>query len=367
MSTYKNLSTANLPDPAIDPAAGEEASDHFNTSNTWTGDGSNHSESSVGFQPDFVWMKSRSNGISHALFDSVRGVGKMLNSNNTVAEITNSQYGYLSSFDTNGHTWTVGSSDGTYGTYPSATYISWNWKAGTSFSNDASATGVGDSDSSGSVNTKAGFSIITYTGNGNSSNAIAHGLGATPEWLLIKARDATTAWVVNHVGMGMTSGYQNLNSGGQFVSATNNLVAISSSTFSVGVDSHVNGNGVNFVAYCFASKEGYSKFGTYEGTNAAGGPFVYLGFRPALVFLKLADSSANGWFMFDNKRDTHNELDDYLLANDSGAEINQAARAVDFYSNGFRLRTDAEFDPNGSGTYVYMAFAEQHFKFSNAR
>ena len=140
MSTYKNLSTANLPDPAIDPAAGEEASDHFNTSNTWTGDGSNHSESSVGFQPDFVWMKSRSNGISHALFDSVRGVGKMLNSNNTVAEITNSQYGYLSSFDTNGHTWTVGSSDGTYGTYPSATYISWNWKAGTSFSNDASVT-----------------------------------------------------------------------------------------------------------------------------------------------------------------------------------------------------------------------------------
>ncbi len=363
-SGFGKLSTANLPNPAIDPAQGENPTEYWDAQ-LHTGNGGTQAISSFAFQPNWVWIKNRDNADDHYMYDSIRGATKTLHSNKTDAEFTSPNA--LQSFDSDG--FTTGGDGGT--NRSSQGYVAWAWKAETSQSFSGES---GTSDSTVSSSSEAGFSIVKYTG--GSTERVKHGLGAAPEWILVKDLDSASNWAVYHSGL-TTNNFLELNGTGaqssgsnpRFLSSTYGTSVPTSTYFFVRnySGSTTNNTGNEYIAYCFAPKEGYSKFGTYEGTNAAGGPFVYLGFRPALVILKLADSSSNGFFMFDNKRNTHNEVDNYLLANDSGAEINQAARAVDFLSNGFKLRTDAEFDPNGSGTYVYMAFADQPFKFSNAR
>ena len=359
-SGFLALCTANLPDPvaAIDPAEGGSPQDYFNTI-IWSGTGSSNALD-VGFQPDFTWIKRRNGTQSHNLHNSVNGATKFLISNTTAAEQTDSSI--LASFDTNGIT--VG--DNTWSNASGGTYVGWNWKAGTAFSNDASATGIGTIDSAGSVNTDAGFSIIGYTGTG-SAGSIAHGLGVAPEMVVVKVRSTTNNWCVYHVSTG-NGNYTLLNTtvasaadGGGFWNGT----TPSTSVITLGSAGGVNLSGGTFIAYCFASVDGYSRFGQFIGNGNADGPFVYTGFRPAWVMIKRTDS-ARSWAIVDNVRDPDNEVLQTLEADNSDAEYGNS-NVLDFLSNGFKTRSTGPSWNASGGTYIYMAFAEQPFKYANAR
>ena len=257
---------------------------------------------------------------------------------------------------------TVGSEDGFNAS--SDTFVAWNWKAGTSFSNDASATGVGTIDSTGSINTTAGFSIISYSGTGT-AGTIAHGLGAVPTWYFIKQRNTTGGWIVYHKGNTSSpeTDYLRLDKNDTTVDdAIFNDTAPTSSVFSIGTNAPVNTNGGTYIAYCFADVKGYSKFGGYTGNGNADGTFVYTGFKPAWVMYKRTNTGAD-WHMYDNKRDPINQVDLTIFTNSNSVEA--SGDALDFLSNGFKQRnTGAE--ANGSGdSYIYMAFAENPFVNSN--
>jgi len=362
------LCSQNLPD--VDIIDGTE---NFNTV-LWTGNGaSSRAISGVGFSPDWVWAKQRSQAISHVLYDSVRGAGsdKELVSNSTNAEGAGNQdqYGYLSSFDSDGFTGADGtSSPNYYFNENSQTFVAWNWLAGTSFSNDASATGVGTIDSSGQVNTTAGFSIISWTGIG-SAGTVAHGLGATPTAIIIKNRDQGDKWIVYHQGQNASpaTGYLSLNETSAFGASTSvfNNTAPTSTVFTVNTGGSVNASSENYIAYCFTDIEGYSKHGSYVGNGNANGAFVYTGFRPAWIIIKATDSTQS-WWMHDNKRDVDNVVEHNLAANLSNAEDDDYP-VIDFLSNGFKCRsTDTSHNGNGN-VIVFLAFADQPFKFANAR
>jgi hypothetical protein len=364
MSTYTALSTANLPDPAIDPAAGEEASDHFNTV-LWTGDGSSGRSITTGHQPDWVWTKERNSAIKHIAQDSVLGTGKYLHPNTTQAEQSASTL--ITSFDSNG--FTIGNSGSINGS--SDTYVAWSWKAGTSFSNDASATGVGTIDSTGTVNTKAGFSIISYTGTG-SSGTIAHGLGVAPAWFIVKNRDDGDAagntngnWLVFHQSLSTNQWLKLETTDSAFTNSDAFGGVPSSTTIQLGTFNSTNGSGDRMICYAFAEKEGYSKFGSYVGNGSADGPFIYTGFRVSMVILKRTDSGGS-WTISDSVRDTSNPITPYLFPAASDAEATDTSNEIDFLSNGFKLRHDTR-NNTSSATYIFMAFADQPFKFSNAR
>jgi hypothetical protein len=372
MSEYKSLSTANLPDPAIDPAKGENPTDYFNTVlYTGTSDDSAKVITGVGFQPDFIWSKGRSGTYAvrnHFLRDAVRGANKNLHSNTTDAEASDSG----NSFDVDGVT--LSSDYGQNGL--NTNHVLWSWKAGTSFSNDASATGVGTIDSTGSVSTEAGFSIISYTGTG-SSGTIAHGLGVAPSWFFVKNRtdgDASgnTAgnWIVYHQSLSTNQWLKLETTDSVFTNADAFGGSPSSTTIQLGTFNSTNGSGDNMICYAFSEKEGYSKFGSFEGNGdtGSGGPFIYTGFRPAWVMIKPADEGRD-WRMYDNKRDVDNRAENPLQANTTATEADESSTGgVDLLSNGFKVRTDNAviFNSNGN-TMIYMAFAEQPFKFSNAR
>ena len=356
------LCTANLPDPvaAIDPAQGGSPQDYFNTV-LYTGNATARSISGVGFQPDWVWIKERSGTSNHMLFDSVRGAGERLISDTTNAELTDTNR--LSSFDSDG--FSLGTNNAV--NENTETYASWNWKAGTSFSNDASSTSVGSIDSAGSVSADTGFSIISYTGTG-SAGTIAHGLGVAPDMILVKARSAVASWQVYHAGVASDAETDYLVLNTTAAAVDNNTVwndtAPTTSVFSIGTASGVNTDGNTLIAYCFAGVDGYSKFGAYTGNGSTDGTFVYTGFRPAFVIVKRTNS-AYAWHILDIERNVLNPMDKYLNANTNVAE--QTHTFWDFVSNGFKIRnTGASYNADG-GTYIYMAFAEQPFKYANAR
>jgi hypothetical protein len=330
----------------------DKPTDHFNTV-LYTGTGASLANTGVGFQPDFTWIKGRSGATEHVLTDSVRGVTKEISSNDNGAEETVAQG--LTAFGTDG--FTVGT-DGSYNT-SSATYASWNWKAGTSFTNDASATGVGSIDSAGSVNTDAGFSIIRYGGTG-SLGTVAHGLGVAPSFIAFKRLDTTGNWVNYHKSIGATK-YLRFDGTQAEITASDefNDTEPTSTVFTVETDGAVNASGTNnIIAYCFAEKQGFSKFGKYTGNGSADGTFVYTGFKPAFVMVKRTDNSGN-WWIHDSGRNTYNVVNKYLFADSSSAEGTDDN--MDFLSNGFKLRV-ATYQPNTSGgTWIYLAIAEQPF------
>ena len=330
----------------------DKPSEHFETS-LYTGTGSSLAISGLNFAPDFTWIKGRSGATEHVLTDSVRGVTKELSSNDNGAEETVAQG--LTAFGTDG--FTVGT-DGSYNT-SSATYASWNWKAGTSFTNDASATGVGSIDSAGSVNTDAGFSIIRYGGTG-SLGTVAHGLGVAPSFIAFKRLDTTGNWVNYHKSIGATK-YLRFDGIQAEITASDefNDTEPTSTVFTVETDGAVNASGTNnIIAYCFAEKQGFSKFGKYTGNGSADGTFVYTGFKPAFVMVKRTDNSGN-WWIHDSGRNTYNVVNKYLFADSSSAEGTDDN--MDFLSNGFKLRV-ATYQPNTSGgTWIYLAIAEQPF------
>jgi hypothetical protein len=326
----------------------DKPSDYFNTK-LYTGTGSATSITGVGFQPDLVYTTSRSNGYNNGMFDSVRGVQKELTTNTTNAEATLTTA--ISSFDSDGFSF----SGSAYNT-SAYTFVGWNWKAGgTAVSNtDGSIT------SSVSANTDAGFSIVSYTGTGSAST-IGHGLGSAPKMVICKTRSTAGVWLSWHTGIPITGQIQLQSTDAVYNPGTGlywNSTLPTSSVFSVGTSGSVNGSGTTYIAYCFAEKQGYSKFGSYIGNASTNGTFVYTGFKPAFAMVKRTDSTGS-WFMYDAKRNTYNVLNNYLLADTSGAE--GTAEVFDFTSQGFKLRYAGGQVNTSGASMIYMAFAENPF------
>jgi len=324
---------------------------HFNTV-LYTGNGSTQSITGVGFQPDWVWVKERSSTSSHQLVDAVRGYNKRLFSNSNSAQATDgSPYNDFKSFDTDG--FSIG--NGGAVNENSQTYAAWNWKA----NGAGSANTDGSINSTVSVNTTAGFSIVQYTGTGSNAT-VGHGLGVTPDAVIIKCANDTQNWRVYHKGMDATApeDYALILNNSTVRDNDNtafNDTAPTSTTFSIGTSATINQNGNIMIAYCFAEKKGYSKFGSYIGNGNVNGTFVYTGFRPAFVIQRQADGDRD-WTMIDSKRSTFNVMDDRLLPNDSAAEATN--NLTDFLSNGFKCRGNQSNTNANASRYIYWAFAE---------
>lgn len=362
-SGYKSLCTYNLPTPTIQNGAGYMAATLY--TGTLLSNAVSNAVNGVGFQPDFVWIKSRSAATDHKLTDSVRGTTKALISDSTAAETTDSQG--LTTFGSSG--FTVGT-DIVYNNL-AATYVGWQWKAGgTAVTNTA-----GSITSSVSANTTSGFAVVTYTGTGSAAT-VGHGLGVAPSMIIVKSRTNISpygGWPVYHVTQGNNKGCF-LNTTAAVNNQPNlwNSTTPTSSVFSIGTDQETNYNTVNYVAYCFAAIPGYSAFGSYTGNGSTDGPFIYCGFRPRFVLIKNA-SSAYSWMLYDTSRNPYNVTDLYLNPNSSSAEgsgITYPA-AIDILSNGFKTRNyDATYGPNinaSGSTYIYAAFAENPFTNALAR
>jgi hypothetical protein len=320
---------------------------HFNTK-LYTGNGADATAyTGVGFQPDWTWIKKRNGTNYHVLTDAVRGATKQIYSNDTSAEQTVASG--LQSFNADG--FTLGTNADTNGS--GGTYASWNWKAsGSTASNtDGSIT------STVSANTTAGFSIVSYTANATAGATVGHGLGAVPKMIIVKSRTSVDSWIVYHAGntSAPETDYLSLNTSDATADdAIWNDTAPTSSVFSLGTNAPVNGSGKDLIAYCFAEKKGFSKFGTYTGNGSTDGPFVYTGFKPAFVIIKKYSDTAN-WMMYDNKREGYNVDNDHLKPNTNEAE--GTSDDLDLLSNGFKLRTSGSGE--NSGNFIYMAIAEE--------
>jgi hypothetical protein len=331
-------------------------SDYFNTV-LYTGDGTSpKSITGVGFQPDWVWVKKRSGTTPHVLYDAVRGAGKQLMSDAADAEATNNQYGYVSDFLTDGYQVTQGSTNISRVNASSATFAAWNWLG----ANGTASNGDGSITSTVSANTTSGFSIVKYTGTGANAT-IGHGLGVAPKMIIVKAYEGGQQWAVQHSALGATKGIRINTTAAAYTSSTRwNNTEPTSSVFTVGTEAEVNTNTEDHIAYCFAEKKGYSKFGSYTGNGNADGTFVYTGFKPAFVILKNTTDSATNWQMNDSARDTFNVVNKRLAPSASDAEATNFDFG-DFLSNGFKIRqSDQTWNKSGS-TYIFMAFAENPF------
>jgi hypothetical protein len=325
----------------------DDPSAHFQTA-TYTGNGSSQSITNDGnsdMQPDWVWVKSRSITYHNVVFDSSRGVNNRLVTNLSQAEDTGAGYGTVSAFNSDGFSVSSGANTNNN----SATYVGWQWKANggtTSTNNDGNHTSVVQ------ANQDAGFSIVTYTGTGNTSSTVGHGLGVTPNWIIFKRRSGTGNWDVQIDGTSRAT--LNLTE----ASATNVLSSFSSTTFGLGsvTSNEKNANGSTYVAYCFAEKQGYSKFGKYTGAGSSS-PFVYTGFKPAFLLIRRIDA-ANSWGIVDNKRG-YNGGTETLFADLTNAE--SSTYTLDLLSNGFRPASNHSIFNQSSGSYIYMAFAESPF------
>ena len=330
----------------------DKPSDYFETK-LYTGNGGTQSITGLDFQPDWVVIKRRNAASGSQNMDSVRGATKKLAWNESSAE--ESPGNILTSFDSGG--FSVGNSAAVNGS--SDTFVSWNWVAGTSFTNDASATGIGSIDSTGSVNQDAGFSIVSYTGNSPTATTIKHGLNSVPQMIIFKRRVGAGNWSTFHQATGNTKALSlNTTAAPDTSAGYFNNTTPTSSVFSVANSGDTNSNGNAMIAYCFADVKGYSKFGSYVGNGNVDGTFLYTGFAPAFFMLKRTDST-NSWRMWDNKRDPFNVRDTSINANESDAEYTDASVYMDFVSNGVKFRTTG--DNVSGGTYIFMCFAENPF------
>ena len=324
---------------------------YFNTV-LYTGNGSVRTETGVGFQPDFTWIKDRTGTNAHVLTDAVRGANYQLYTNLTNAQ-TNAS-GYLTAFASDG--FTLGT-DGAIN-QNSSNYVAWNWKAGGS----GSANTSGSTNSTVSVNTTAGFSIVSYTGTGSNAT-IGHGLGVAPKMIIIKNRSQSNGWIVGHEKLDATNPwhkYMELNStnAAQDLNTIWNDTAPTSTLFTVGTEAAVNNNGNNFIAYCFAEKTGYSRIGKWRGNGNADGTFVYTGFAPKFLLLK--KNGADGWWLLDDKMANPypNSNVRMLVANTNGADNSSVSPFIDIYSNGFKLKSNWDGVNADGSDYIYMAIGQ---------
>ena len=371
-------SSANLPisddiDPAGDDGETENPTKQFGVV-IWTGDETTgRAITGLGFQPDFIWFKSRGSAFSHRLYDTSRGIsstgGKRLFSNTTAAEnnITNGQD--ISAVGTDGFTLGASSNLYTNDANDGGVHVAWCWRAN---------GGTTTSDSSGDItvtrqtNDAAKFSILTYTGNGSSGSTIAHGLGVKPAMTIIKQRNSSNGWNVWHQGNNNgdydsfgelnsnASWYQNQGSNGPFSAAPG------TDYLTLTAYGQVNGSSNTYVAYVWADVEGMQKFGNFEGNGNEDGPFIYTGFRPRLLVIK-GISATNSWMVFDTARETFNPIDANLRWDSSNAEATENYRDLDILSNGFKIRSDNGTLNHPSGDkYIYMCWADVPAKYNNA-
>ena len=335
----------------------------FNTA-LFTGTTNAQSITGVGFQPGMTWIKVRDANAFQVVQDSVRGA------TGTDSYVMVTQAGAIdvsdaiTSFDSDG--FSVGTDSNDRSNYDGQLHVAWNWKAGTSFSNDASSTGIGSIDSSGKVDDTSGFSIVSWTGTGANAT-VKHGLSTAPSWILVKnIGDDGENWVSFHSSLGATLNQKfNNTEANQDTTGSWNDTAPTTSVFTVGSFTNVNKSSGPMIAYCWAEKKGYSKFGQYTGNGSANGPYIFTGFKPALVIYKNSASSGGHWQIHDTKRSPDNVSEECLRANLNGTEVG-GDESIDILSNGFKPRGTSNNNNNHSGdTYVYMAFAESPFVNSN--
>jgi|19_taG_2_1085344.scaffolds.fasta_scaffold43734_1 hypothetical protein len=316
-------------------------------------------------QPDLVWAKGRGN-VYNYVADSVRGVTKRLNPDTSIAETTTTDT--VASFDSDGFTLDDDATNN-WINYNGNNYVAWCWKAGGSASSNSDGTNI---TSTVSANTDAGFSIASYTGSGTDSDTVGHGLGSAPKMIILKKRDALDSWYVMHTSLSANNallldgasaeyGLGTLTYGVLSTSPTSSVFSFAAGAGAVPTG-NVNNSSSTYITYCFAEKQGFSKFGTYTGNGSADGTFCFTGMKPAFVMVKKS-SSTSGWAIYDNKRSSYNVMDLRLLADTEGAEDQSSDNNLDFLSNGFKFRASAGW--NASATYVYMAFAEAPFVNSN--
>jgi hypothetical protein len=354
---YKALNTFNL-DPLID-----DPSAHFNVKLYDGDDATSNPITELGFSPDFVWIKNRDQDEVHVLKDTVRGVESALYSNSDSAEDTGSTYSdRFPSFDADG--FTVGSTH-TGTNSDGDEFVAWCWNAG---SEDAETNDDGSIDSEVKANTTTGFSIVTATGSSSTAHTVGHGCNSPPDLIFAKLRETAgngynQDWQVYHKSLGSTKGLQlNLGNNTETTSSLWNDTSPTSSVFSIGGSSRWDGD---FVAYCWSEVEGFSKYGSYEGNNSTDGTYIHLGFQPALIIVKNIDTTSTNWEMWDSKRPGYNLTNLEIRPTQSNAENESTANCIDILSNGFKLRgTDSQ--SNSADTFVYAAWAETPFKYSNA-
>ena len=318
----------------------------------WTGDdAATRTIGGLEFEPDFVWLKDRSDTNWNRLQNSVVGANKLLYSNSANAEATDESNGHVNAFTTDG--FIVDDASGTAVNGNGNNFVAWCWKAGGA----AVSNSDGTITSSVSANQESGFSIVTYTGNGSGTGqTVGHGLGKAPKVIFLKKRNAATNWFVYHGSAG-NGAFEGLNTTSAYGSglAPFNTTAPSSTVVTLG-NTDGNQSGINFVLYCWAEIPGYSKFGTYTGNGNSDGSFLYLGFRPALVIIKRVDDGYS-WYLIDSKRDPENQVHENLYADQNIATYDYSVG--DFLSTGIKFRNTGS-DTNSSGaTMIYMAWAEQ--------
>ena len=372
------------------PSASSAPTDHFNIVLKSMSTNSEEAITGVGFQPDWIWGKSRNSSYDHHIYDSLRGATKYVLANSNSSETTDANS--LKSFDADG--FTVGSGS-TFAPYSNGNnVVFWCWKAGGA-PTASNTAGVGEVPTAGSVlidgkqataplagsikidklsaNTLSGFSIVTYTANSNTQCTLPHGLNSAPNMVIIKNRDASSngQWVIGQDQNGFT-GQLYLDDGGAFSSNSGSFAntAPTSSVVTINTDNTVNEGTDEFVMYCFHNVEGFSKIGSYGGNNSTDGPYVYTGFRPSWIMLKRSNDSGS-FQLLDDKRNPSNPTDLYLFTPGNGAEVDGSGLGtpiiVDFLSNGFKVRsTEAVYNSSG-GRFLYLAFAGADFKTSNAR
>jgi len=303
-------------------------------------------------QPDLVWIKAEV-GYNHFLTDSSRGVGVNLSSNTTTTEATWANL--VESFDTDG--FTIGDDGSQVPNHTGNIFAAWQWKAN---GGTTSTNSDGDINSTVQANTTAGFSIVQYNPSNTTARSIGHGLGVQPQVVIVRARDRAENWRVFHRSAG-TTGALTLDDTSAYNSNTVLFASDSTSTvFNVGTDFSVNG-AYNYIAYCFAEVQGYSRFSSYKGNGNANGPFVYTGFQPAFILFKKSSDSGDNWMMYDHKRQGYNETTKAYYPNSTGAESTSTNNSLDILSNGFKLRSSFGAVNQSSHTYIYMAFAKHPF------
>jgi hypothetical protein len=351
---YLPLNTYNLPEPTI-----KQPNKHFDAT-LYTGNDSGQSVTNAGsFQPSLIWYKARSSAYYNTLIDDIRGAGTRLFSNLTDGE---SNDGIMTSFNTNG--FTLGTNSGEGINKNAVTYVAWQWKGATS--NTTNTTG--GLTSVIRVNQTSGFSVVTYTGNLTAAGtaSVGHGLSVAPSMIIFKARNATTAWPVQHISLAANNTLNMSGTNGSLNQTSNgNLPKPTASVFYTNWTTGMNINGNTQVAYCFAPIAGFSDFGSYVGNGSTDGPFVFTGFRPKFIMIK-AISGTLDWEINDSSRNPSNVANLALYPDLSNAETSIYAYK-DILSNGFKIRT-SDGNSNTSGTtYVYAAFAEMPFKYARSR
>jgi hypothetical protein len=354
-SGFKALCTQNLPQPTIQKPS------KYMDALAYTGTGASNSISSLGFSPDLVWIKNRGTTTDHALYDIVRGAQQQLSSNSTAAEVTSSTG--LTAFDSAGFTIGTSSLVNTSGTQ----YVAWSWDAGSTNSTNTS----GSITSTVRANPQAGVSIVSFVNaSGTNQSTVGHGLGSSPKMIIAKNRDTgANNWAVFHSSVcDTTSKFLQLNTTAALTTFATVWGASlpSSSVFGV-TGGGIATASVNMIAYCFAEIEGYSKFGSYTGNGSADGPFVWCGFRPRWVMIKVTTNASENWYILDTARDTANATGLYLFPSANTAETNYISTyPLDIVSSGFKLR-NATYPNTSSATYIFAAFAESPFKYARAR